>query len=108
MNKSKTTEKLEKLILEKREEIRELKRQKRERDLQAKLEKKIALPSGRPKLKAELIEAAREMAKTKPISDVCLSLNVSRSTLYSYGISRRTINAEKSLETNCEAKTKGD
>lgn len=100
--------KLERLILKKREEIRELNRQKLERDLQAKLEKKVSLPKGRPKLKAELIERARELAQTKPIADVSLSLEVSRSSLYRYGISRRAMNAESSSGTICEAKTKCD
>lgn len=94
--------KLDRQILEKLEEIRELNRQKGERDLQAKLEKKVALPKGRPKLKAELIEAAREMAKTKPIADVSLSLGVSRSTLYRHGISRKAIDAEKRIDKNKE------
>lgn len=87
---------LQRQLTQQREKIRELNRQKRELNLREKLEKKIALPSGRPKLKTELIERAREMAKTKPLADVALSLDVSCRSLYRHGISRRAINAESS------------
>lgn len=86
-------------------ELAEMKRIRRE-DLKAEARKNRKKP-GRKPLDKELIEIAREKAKTKSLTDVALSLGISIRSLYNKGISRASIEAEKTKKAteNCTEST---
>ncbi len=72
--------------------LAELKRRYRE-EQKAETRKSRKL-SGRKQLPTALIERAKELAKTKTLTDVALRLGISLRSLYNKGISRKAINAE--------------
>lgn len=80
-----------------RQRVREENKKKAELKLIA-AQKKKEMPrrrTGRPPLKPEIIERARELGETKPLPDVALKLGISLTSLYNHGISRNEINKEK-------------
>lgn len=75
------------LLRELRAENRECKR----------IAKKSLRGRGRKPLPTELIERARELAKTRPLTTVALSLGISLRSLYN-----KAIDAEKAIQIDCE------
>ncbi len=61
---------------------------------------------GRKSLPTELLERARKMARVKTLPDTALSLGICLTSLYNYGISRKSIDAEISLENDLQKKDK--
>lgn len=94
-------------ILVIREKIRQLKKQKAEaKRVEARKHRQPARKPGRKPMKPEIINRARELARTNPITTVAFRLGINAKTLYRYGISRRALNAENAPDANDEAKNK--
>jgi hypothetical protein len=92
---------LEKEILETRRILIEADRRKREEKTKEKEKLKLsARPRGRPTLEARLIERAKKLAQTKPLSEVALILGITRTSLYKYGISRKSIDEERAKKVD--------
>jgi transcriptional regulator with PAS, ATPase and Fis domain len=87
-----TRSKLEQLLIKKREAVREANRKLREKIEREKAAAKIPKKRGRPATNPKLILEAEMLAYDRPINDVALRLNVSRSTLYARGIKRYILN----------------
>ncbi len=89
-------------------EIAELKKIHREeiRAEARKNRKKNRKKPGRKSLPTELLERVRKMARVKTLPDTALSLGVGLASLYNYGISRKSIDAEISLENDLQKKDK--
>lgn len=85
---------LEKQILKKREEIRELNQRRAEQKaLESKALKKIGQP-GRPRISKSLLQKIELEAYEKPLTLVAFKYNVSAKTLYNYGITRQALKAK--------------
>ena len=96
MNYEKNITQLESKIKQDKSKLTEYKRLRdEERKAEAKKNRK---PPGRKPLDAELIERAKELAKTKTLPDVALRLGIALRSLYNNGISRKSINAEIAIK----------
>ncbi len=91
MNYEKNLAELDKRIECKKRELSELQRTRRElKTAEINKNKKPTL-RGRPKINEEILIKAVKLAGTKTLNDVCFKLNISRSTLYKHGITRRAL-----------------
>lgn len=100
--------KTEAQIIKSRKRIAKLKQQQREQEAKrkAQLKPKPSGKRGRPPIDESLIVRAIQMAETKSLPDVALSLSVSLKTLLRYGVTRRALNAQADLETEEERSKK--
>ena len=100
---------IEKQILksQKRIAISKAKERKKKERAAAKI-KKVSRPRGRPRLNPELIEKARELAKTKPLADVAFKLGIALKSLRNYGVTRPALKVETILTKLCKQKPKRD
>jgi hypothetical protein len=104
MNYEKEIAHLENKIKQDKNKLAELKGlRNEERKVEARKNRK---PAGRKPLPTELLERARKTARTKTMTDTALSLGVCLTSLYNHGISRKSIDAEISLESDLQKKGK--
>lgn len=64
---------------------------------------KSTRPQGRPPIDSKKLQIAKELAKDFPLADVAFKMDISRSTLYAYGIKRKVLNSEKDSLSNCDS-----
>lgn len=89
MNYDKKLTELDKEIESMKRELPELLRKRREQK-KAEINKgKKLMPRGRPRISEDILIQAVRMMATKTTSDVCLRLNISKTTLHRYGINRK-------------------
>lgn len=74
-----------------REKLADLKQQEQAQKLRQKKSSQPARVGGRQPIDEKILVEAVKLAETRTLNYVSLKLNVARSTLYKYGISRKAL-----------------
>ncbi len=99
MKKQRTLAELNELIPKYHNFLKRLRKERRE-EIKA---QRRAMPKKRPGRKPidpDIIELAKKLGQRKSLTDVALQLDVSLKTLYTHGVSRKALNAEKAAMEN--------